>query len=149
MPRGASKSAEKSQNASALDPVWTSCCPLFKPSGDLAHGPRQVLLDAVLGLLGRAPKEHHDNERVGATYEKVYQGVLVHPVDLSKKPADPIALDAALSTRARGKSNLKRHVLPEGLAFDDAAEHPHAAYRNGLNVVPASVEQRPNEPPPL
>ncbi len=118
---------------------------LSKRRRHLLHRRRQVALDAGIGLVGGAPEEDHDNERIGATYERVYQGVLVHPVDLSQKPADPVALYAALGAGAGRKPDLERYVVPEGVPLDHAIEQPHAPHRHRLYIVAAPIEERPDE----
>ena len=120
-----------------------------KEGSQAAKGRRQVALDAGIGLCRSAPKENHEDERIGATYEKVHQGVLVHPVDLAEKPADPVALYTTLGARAGRKPDLKRHVVPEGVPLHHAVEQPHAAHRHRLHVVAAPVEKRPDEPTAL
>ena len=122
---------------------------LFKRRRGLPHRARQIASDAVVGLRGGAPEQDHDDERIGATYERAYQGVLVHPVDLSQKPADPVALHPTFGARPWGKPDLERHVVPERLSVHDAVEQPYTPYRDRLHVVLAPVEERPDETPPL
>jgi len=127
--------------------VRTSLVGQFVPEGlgSLRQGPRQGALNAGACPVGRAPKEDHDDERIGATYERVYQGVLVHPVDLSQEPADPVALHTALGAGAGRKPDLERHVVPEGVPLHDTVEQPHTPHRHRLHVVAAPVEERPEE----
>lgn len=49
-----------------------------------AQGPGEIALDARFSLVARpTAEEHHDSERVFAPTKKVYQEMLVHPVDLT------------------------------------------------------------------
>jgi hypothetical protein len=81
------------------------------------------------------------------TQEKVYQGVLMHPVDLSEESPNPIALHTTLGARAWRKSHLQGHIVPECIPLDDAIQHPNAAYRDGPYVIAGLVEERPDEAP--
>jgi len=98
--RSASACPALFQNRRRIFKAGTACsrAGLLPRSSGALEGPRQVALDARVGLLGGAPKQNHDNERIGATYKRVYQGVLVHPVDLSEEPTDPVAFNTALGT---------------------------------------------------
>ena len=105
-------------------------------------------MDGV-GPSGIAAKKDHQNQRVGPRHEKVYQGVLMHPVDLSQQASDAIALDAALNTSARRKPDLDGHVVPNLRSIHDAAQQTHTSNGNGAYVVSRPVKQRADEPPPL
>ena len=113
------------------------------------QGPREVPLDAGIGPIGVAPKEDHDRKHVGPTYKKVYQGVLMHPVDLSKEAADAVALDAALGPAPRRKADLEGHVVAHGFAVHPPEEEADAADGLGAHIVPAAVKQSPDQPPAL
>lgn len=113
------------------------------------QSPGQVPLDAGVGLLGSAPEEDHHNQCVGATYKKVYQGVLVHPVDLSQQASDAVALDATLDSSSRRESDLNRHVVSEGRPVHHPEKQADTADGHGLNVVPVAVKERADEPSPL
>jgi len=114
--------------------------------GRALHGPGQVVLDTRVSLLGVTPKEDHHDEGAGRRYEKVYQGVLMHPVDLSKESSNPVALDAALHAAARRKSDLYGHVVPGLLPINDAVEQPNTSHCDRVHVVSAAIEKRPDQP---
>ncbi len=118
---------------------------LVERGGGAPQGRRQVAPDAVVRLLGGAPEQNHDDERLGATYERVYQGVLMHPVDLSEEPTDPVAFNTALGTGAGRKPDLKRHVVPEHRPVHDAVQEPHAALRDRPDVVAGPVKEGPDQ----
>lgn len=116
---------------------------------DAPHDAGQVARDAGIRLLRIAPEERHDDERVGASYKKVYQDMLMNPVDLSQYAPDAIALHRGLGAAARRKTNLKRNVVAGGLARDDPVQEPDAPGGFRVHVGPAAVEERPDEPLPL
>lgn len=113
----------------------------------------QVLHEAVEGAweittdapgevrAGRAAKEHHEREGVGTQREKVYQAMLMDPVDLAKLTANPVARDGKLVPPGR-EAHLHGGLL--GRARNAAKEQAYAAGRDRLGV--ASAEERPDEP---
>ena len=98
----------------------------------------------------RAPAEerHHDERRV-ASQKKVYQQVLMHPVDLSEQAPDPVTLYGGFGAATWGKSNLQRHVVPRGGSWDHTVQQPDASDGLGAYVVAPAVEERADEPSPL
>ena len=77
------------------------CQPLVQ-AGESAG---EVAGDAGLSLVGPAAEEHHQRESPGCTREKVYQRVLMPPVDLSEIPFNLVAIHRAAAAPARRKTD--------------------------------------------
>lgn len=109
---------------------------------------RYIPRNALIRRLGPSPKQHHHSQGVGALRKEVYQVVLMHPIDLSQKAANPVALDGCLRA-AGGASNLYRHVGPDKPARYDAVEHAYTAGGYRPYILAATVEQRTDQAPPF
>ena len=94
-------------------------------------------------------KEDHGDERIIAAHKKVYQEVLMHPVDLSQYAPNAIPLHRIVDAAARCKADLQRDVVAECRAWNDSIYDAHTSFRFRRYVGPASVEQRPDEPAAL
>jgi hypothetical protein len=113
--------------------------------GTLAEGAGQVACDARLGLrAGSAAEERHHEERVVTPKKKVYQAVLMHPVDLAEQAPDTRAVDAAGDGAPRRKPDLERYVVPNNLRVDGAEEQPDAPCSHRSYVVAIPVKERPD-----
>lgn len=98
---------------------------------------------------GIASKENHHREHIRAVTEKVYQDVLIHPVDLSQQPADPITNDGGPRFAPRGEARLNGNVLPRFGHSCFAVEKADAAACYSTDVAPISLEERPDQAPSL
>lgn len=115
---------------------------------ELVHRLRKVARDARRLVFG-APEKRHDQEHVGAINEKVYQEVLVDPVDLSQQAPDACSRHPAGYAASGRKPNLYRHIVTDLLRRRRAKEQANAACRDGVNVIAAPVEERLDEAFPL
>jgi hypothetical protein len=100
-------------------------------------------------LVGRAPEQNHHKEHIGAVDEKVYQEVLMDPVDLSQQSPDAGARDSAGHAASGRESNLERHVMTDFLRCRRAEEQADTPGRDRVNIVAASVEERLDETLPF
>lgn len=115
-----------------------------EPIGDGLHGSGQIAGDGVAGVGGGSPKQGHDDQRPVRSYEKVYQEMLVHPVDLSQEAPYAVALHARRRAATRRKADLEGNVVPRLRPIDDAIQKADAARRQGPNVIATAVEERPD-----
>ena len=117
-----------------------------KIHGDPAQRLGQVAWQAPAGVVRVAPKEHHQGEYDVPIGKKVYQGVLVLPIDRSHYPLDPVACDGLTKPPPYGEAGLNGGAGPGFVGGHHPEKQPHAPDGDGAHVIPAAVEEDPNEP---
>lgn len=111
-----------------------------------AHHRREITRNTIAGRRRVSAKENHRDEGIIAAYKKVYQEVLVHPVDLSQYAPNAIPLHRIVDTAARRKADLQRDIVIQCRSGHDAIDDAHAPPGLGVYVRPPSVKKGPDEP---
>ena len=88
--------------------------------------------------------ENHEREKNAAIREKVYQALLVDPIDLSQNALDSISLDGSRASPG-GESHLDGYVVCCLFPRDDPEEKADRAFCQRADVFATTVEQRADE----
>jgi hypothetical protein len=113
------------------------------------HNGREITRDTIPGRRRVPTEKDHGNERLVAAHKKVYQKVLVHPVDLSKYAPNAIPLHGVFDASARRKAYLQRDVMGERRTRDDPVHKPHASLGLRRHISTAPIEKRSEQPTAL
>jgi hypothetical protein len=116
--------------------------------GQLFHRSGQVFRNADVVIILAASKEDHAGKYAIRKWGKVYQDVLIDPIDLSHFTPNAIPNDCTCCA-ARCEPDLDRSVAPDLVTGCDSIEKPDASSGDGPDVTSVSIEERPDQAPTL
>lgn len=104
----------------------------------------KITPNIFLGRIRPIAKEHHKREQQRRIRKKVYQALLIDPIDLSENSLYSIASDGRFRT-TRCEPDLDRNVNPCLATIECSVYQPYRSCRNGSYVVSLAIEQRADQ----
>lgn len=106
--------------------------------------PRKITLNILLRRRRPTPEKHHEREQQRRIRKKVYQALLIDPIDLSQNSLDPVAKDGRFGP-TRSEADLDRDVNSRLSAIEGPVNQANRSSRNGSDVISASIEKRADQ----